>query len=496
MVREEDRTVVTMINKVYILLGETLGAFRGWPADAWEFLCSIDNQQRYLLFFLFILYVNNQFCRYIINYLYAEPSETEFLSISMSTNISSFGYGNVIGFGFSLSFVFCGICVARVVDFYNRKRMLLFGLLVWSMATLILANASNFGNLMMSRLFLGMGQSVCVPASFALLAQIFPQDENYALIQGIYGYGLYVGQACISLILLVVSVYGWKSCCHAIGTFGCILAVILWGTITEPVRKKKVKLRKELRGIKNTLEDSFKEIYDNNMLIVMFAAGSLRFMAEYVLSSYIPLFFLNKFPDQKQAFALGNAAIILMVGFVSTLLSTAAPRVYHFRLDKPGCVGTSCTLLLLLVGCSFLGIFTCWLTFLVSSFSLSMFGLFLMYLLTEWWFRPFIFVFQRELTPQGRSAAIGYFSFVATLAGSVATTVVGYFVGREDNNLHGNVHVPPKHIVTALVWSISILFLLSAMLFFVSYCQTKVQYFILQFRSIFFLGMLHDANPG
>jgi MFS family permease len=386
----------------------------------------------------------------------------------MSTNISSFGYGNVIGFGFSLSFVFCGFCVARVVEFYNRKRMLLFGLLVWSMGTILLANAKDFGKLMMSRLFLGMGQSVCVPASFALLAQIFPQDENYVIIQGLYGYGLYVGQACISLILLFVSKYGWKSCCHAIGTFGFGLAVVLWWTVTEPIRKKRVKLKKELRGVKNTLEDTFKEIYDNNMLIVLFAAGSFRFMAEFVLSSFLPLFFLNKFPEHKQAFALGNAAIILMVGLVSTLLGTAAPSVYHFKLDKPGCVGTSCTLLLLLTACTMLGVFTCWLTFLVSSFSLSMFGLFLMYLLTEWWFRPFVFIFQRELTPQARGAALGYFSFIGTLAGSVAATVVGYFIGRRDDNLHGNVHVPPKNIVVSLVWTISILFVLSSLLFFVS----------------------------
>jgi MFS family permease len=386
----------------------------------------------------------------------------------MSTNISSFGYGNVIGFGFSLSFVFCGFCVARVVEFYNRNRMLLFGLLVWSMATILLANAKDFGKLMMSRLFLGMGQSVCVPASFALLAQVFPQDENYVIVQGLYSYGLYVGQAMISLILLFVSEYGWKSCCHAIGTFGFGLAVVFWWTVNEPVRKKRVKLKKELRGVKNTLEDSFKEIYDNNMLIVLFVAGSFRFMAEYVMSSFLPLFFLNKFPEHKQAFALGNAAIILMVGLLSTLIATAAPSVYHFKLDKPGCVGTSCTLLLLLVGCTVLGVFACWLTFLVSSFSLSMFGLFLLYFLTEWWFRPFVFIFQRELTPQGRGAALGYFSFVATLAGSVAATVVGYFIGRQDDNLHGNVHVPPKNIVVSLVWTISILFILSAMLFFVS----------------------------
>lgn len=387
----------------------------------------------------------------------------------MATNISSFGYGNVIGFGFSLSFVFCGFCVARVVEFYNRKRMLLFGLIVWSMATIILANARNFGKLMMSRLFLGMGQSVCVPASFALMAQLFPQDENYVIVQGLYGYGLYVGQALISLILLFVSEYGWKSCCHAIGTFSFGLAVVLWWTFSEPERKKRVKLKKELRGVKNTLEDSFVEIYENNMLIVLFIAGSLRFMAEYVLTSFIPLFFLNKFPDKKIEFAVGNAVIILIVGFVSSLLATAAPRNKHFRLDKPGCVGTSCTLLLLLVGCSFLGIFASWMTFLLPSFSLSMLGLFFMYLLTEWWFRPFIFIFQRELTPQGRGAATGYFSFVATLAGSVAATVVGYFIGRKDDNLHGNVHVPPKNIVVSLVWTMSILFLLSALLFFVCY---------------------------
>ncbi|CAE7520915.1 unnamed protein product [Symbiodinium microadriaticum] len=190
-------------------------------------------------------------------------------------------------------------------------------------------------------------------------------------------------------------------------------------------------------------------------------------MAEYTLASFLPLFFLNKFPEQKLSFSVINALIILAVGLLSSVLGSSSSEV--LALDKPGSVRGSCSLLILLITCTILSIPALLLTLLSPSFYLSIFGLFIVYLLTEWWARPFLFVFQRELSPEARNIALGFFSMAATLSGSVATTVVGYFIGRKDDNLHGNVHVPPKNVTITLSWAVGVIYFLSVALFAIVY---------------------------
>ena len=446
-----------------------------------RFFSSISHYQKFILIFLFCIYSNDHLSRYLVNYLYAEPSNDSYRSISMATNISSFGYGNIIGFGFSLSFVFFGAWAARMINHYSPRNLLLFSMITWCGGTLMLSRASNFAQLMGARIVLGLGQAFCVPAGYSLLTHHFPQDEYTPLVRSIFGYGAYAGVAGSSLSLLFVESFGWRALSTIIGTVGCCMVVVFYLTVKSPIQRERARLRKELRPLVFTIEDVFLEVTANNALLVLLAAGCIRFMAEYTLVSFLPLFFLDKFPEDKTAFSVINALIVLAVGLVSSVLGSSSGEV--LALDRPGCVRGSCSLLSLLAMCSLLGIPALLLTLLSPSFYLSAMGLLLLHLLTEWWFRPFVFVFQRELSPEARNIALGFLSAAATFSGSIAATVVGYFIGRKDDNLHGNVHVPPGHVTVSLGWAVSVIYFLSALLFTVrsetlseEYCMSMVQY--------------------
>jgi MFS family permease len=463
-IRQE--TMEEFVAEVRTLVSDSIGVVRNRHVNYIRFYSSISFYQKYLLFFMFCVYANDHLSRYLVNYQYAEPSEDSYHSLSMATNISSFGYGNVIGFGFSLSFVFFGMWAARMINDYSPRNLLLFALITWSTGTFMLGRATNFGNLMGARIILGLGQAFCIPAAYSLLTHHFPQDDYTPLVRSIFGYGAYTGTALSSISLLFLEDFGWRSCCTVVGSAGFCLVIVLYFTVKSPPKRERAVLRKELRPLKFTIEDVFLEIMDNNALLTLFGAACIRFMAEYTLASFLPLFFLNKFPDQKLSFSILNALILLFVGGISSVLGSSSSVV--LALDKPGSVRGSCTLLLLLIFCTLLSIPALLLTLLSPSFYLSVFGLLLLCLLSEWWFRPFLFVFQRELSPEARNIALGFLSATSTLSGSVACTVVGYFIGRKDDNLHGNVHVPPKNVTISLSWSVGVIYFLSVLLFAVS----------------------------
>jgi MFS family permease len=453
------------MEQVSKLITDTYHSIHNRHLNYLRFITSISLYQQYVLILTVLIYVNTQISRYAINYLYAQPSDNPFHSISMSTNISSFGYGIVIGFGFTVSFVFFGAWVARMIHYYSPKKLLLFGVLTSTVATVMLSSATTFGKLMGSRIILGLGQAFCAPASYTLLVHFFPQDDYVPILHSVFGYGVYLGGSISSLLLFYVDDIGWKESLKPLWVSGFCLTGILFLTVKATPKPTRARLKKEIRPALFTLEDSYNEIRRNNAIITLFSAGCIRFMAEYTLASFLPLFFVNKFPAYKTHFCIMNAIVILVIGAISSIFGSAGPSV--LALDKPGSVTGSCSLLLLLAVSSTLAIPAALLTFLSPNFYVSMAGLVIFYLLTEWWFRPVLFVFQRELRPEARNIALGYLTMCSTLCGSGAASVVGYFIGRRDDALHGNVHVPPKDVSVTLSWTISIILFLSVLLFLV-----------------------------
>lgn len=431
-----------------------------------HFLSSLTPYQIYIILLVIFIQINSHCARYIVPYLYANPSLDSYHSIAVTTNISSFGYGNIIGFGFSLSYVFFSTWVARLIHFHNPKRLLLFGLITWNISIYMLTNATSFGKLMGSRIILGLGQAFGGPVCYTFLIHFFPQDDYQSILHSLVNYGTYLGIALSSYLYLDIEANGWKSSCQYIYIIGFILTLALLFTTPKTSKPIRGKLKKEIKPPVHTIEDAFHDIRKNNALLLLMFIGSIRFMLEYVLLSYLPLFYIHKFSSYSTNYVVFNSLFILIVGGVICVFQSGVGGV--LTLDRPGCVNGSCQLLMLLIISSLLAIPTLLVTLLSPYLTLSLFGLLISYLLTEWWFRPFLFVFQQELSPHSRNIGLGFLTITTSFFGSMATTVVGYFIGKKDDNLHGNIHVPPKNVTITLVWTCSVILLLSALLFGVS----------------------------
>ena len=138
--------------------------------------------------------------RQIINLL-VDPIRT---ALSLSDSQVSF----LQGLAFVLPYVLLSIPLGRVVDRANRVRVLVIGILVWTISCVTCGLAKNFWQLGMARMGVGAGEASVTPASWSLLADYFPEDKR-ALPVSIFLMGPYLG-AGLSLIL-GAEVVGWAS---------------------------------------------------------------------------------------------------------------------------------------------------------------------------------------------------------------------------------------------------------------------------------------------
>lgn len=145
--------------------------------------------------------------------------------------------GVLYGPAFSLIYAICGIFMGWFADHFSRKRIILAGLLIWSLMTMASGFASSFLFLVTARFFVGVSQSALSPAVYSLLADYFPPEKR-ARVFSVYASGIFVGVGLSFLIGgSVAEMYDWREAMKTVGWPGLVIVVMGYLLIREPVRK-------------------------------------------------------------------------------------------------------------------------------------------------------------------------------------------------------------------------------------------------------------------
>jgi MFS family permease len=284
---------------------------------------------------LLLVYVSNQWCRYLLNYLYAVSSDDPKQSLEVATGITTAQYGLLVGFGFSFTYVLIGLIMGRAADVCNRVNIIAVGVVVWSVAVLQMGFANSFTALLISRVVLGIGESFSGPASYSLIADFFAPAER-ARANGIYACAIYVGGGLASLSLAMARGIGWRSTCWILAGIGGALAVLLRGTVREPVRTGKAVTGSSSKPAQKveeqlTVVQSLREILCTKLVVAMLVAGSARFMAGYCLGAFLPVFYKARFPSYNKQYSYINASVVSLGGAASSYAGGVAADKWEQR---------------------------------------------------------------------------------------------------------------------------------------------------------------------
>src|SRR5262249_17598829 len=150
----------------------------------------------YVLAVLFLVYVSNFIDRQIISILAQD--------IKASLRVSDTQLGFLYGTTFGIIYTVFGIPIARLADRWHRVPIIGLGLATWSAMTALSGLASSYGQLLLARIGVAIGEASATPAAYSLLSDYFPSRRR-ALAIGIYYTGLTVG------VGLSLSLGGWIS---------------------------------------------------------------------------------------------------------------------------------------------------------------------------------------------------------------------------------------------------------------------------------------------
>lgn len=171
--------------------------------------------------------------------------------IAQDLGLTDFEISLILGPAFGICYAIFGLPLGWAADRFDRRWVIFFGVVVWSLATMGSGLAESFAILLMARMTVAIGEASLTPAAHSMVTDRFPRERLTTAIS-IYSMGPKAGSS-LAFILggiviamtqlsgaeifpLVGDLQPWQMTMLAVGAPGIVLAFLIF-TIAEPVRR-------------------------------------------------------------------------------------------------------------------------------------------------------------------------------------------------------------------------------------------------------------------
>lgn len=248
-----------------------------------------------------------------------EPIRGEF-------GLSDTQIGLLVGFSFVLFYSLFGLPFGTLADRVNRRNLIVFGLIGWSLATAASAFAIGFVSLLVARAAVGIGEATLSPAAVSTISDRFDRSR-LALALSIYASGVAIGAGlafafggALSHWASQHSIYfpflgslsGWRLAMFIVGLAGIPLAVLMLTTMREAPRSD---IRPAL-----PLNILFQHMKHNRRAFGgIFLGFSLAVIASYLPAVWAPSLFMRAHGMTAREIGLTLGAIMGITGFFGVI---------------------------------------------------------------------------------------------------------------------------------------------------------------------------------
>jgi MFS family permease len=248
-------------------------------------------------------------------------------AIRVDLGLSHVQLSLLLGFAFIAAFVVLGIPFGWLIDRVARRRVVMAGVLTWSLSASSAGLAASFAGLLAARLGVGAGEAVLNPAAFSMLTDAMPR-RRLALALTLYGGSSGLGAAISvgvgGLLLAAAAAHGpfdvpllgtlqpWQLVLVLSGLPGLLIAPLIF-TVPEPPRLERLE-RSEAGeagqgGVLRYLVTHWR------FYLPVIAGFSMLQITSYAFSSWQPTYMVQRF-----GWNIADVGSALSIGMVGSFL--------------------------------------------------------------------------------------------------------------------------------------------------------------------------------
>lgn len=255
--------------------------------------------------------------------------------IKKDLHLSDWMFSIVHGFAFAIFYTFVGIFLGRLADSWNRRNLIVIGMVVWVLATAAGGYVTGFASLFVARMFVGIGEAALSPAAYSMLADYFA-PERRARAMSIYTSGVYIGSATAFIVgglvieatsqsgTLVFPLLGsfkpWQAAFIFVALPGIPL-VLLMLTVREPVRRGLKEASPTARAGSACAPDWRYVLCHKRAYFPLLLAPGLTAMITFGVTAWLPATFIRQWGWTPGEIGPAYGVIILTFGIGGMLVS-------------------------------------------------------------------------------------------------------------------------------------------------------------------------------
>ncbi len=252
-------------------------------------------------------------------------------------NLNDVQIGLLQGLAFGLIYAIGGVALGAVADRYSRRNLIIFGIVIWSLATFAAGLARNFGELFAARVVVGLGEAALAPAAVSLIADLFPADRR-GRPMGLYMTGQAIANGiAITLTGMVIAaaaahrfdalglaadISPWRVTFMLCGASGLVLVLLLF-TCREAARAHRSAAPTLLAQGRETL---IHLVERRHFFVPLYLGFASCFTAAYGAAAWSPAML-------GRVFGLGPAQLAQVLGPLAVIFAAAGPLLGSVFID-------------------------------------------------------------------------------------------------------------------------------------------------------------------
>jgi MFS family permease len=213
-----------------------------------------------------------------------------------------------------------------MADRWGRVRSILLMATLWSLATLACGIASNYGQMLTARFFVGLGEAAYGSVGIALIISIFPSYLRSTLTGAFMAGGAFGSVVGMAVGGVFAARFGWRSAFVAMAIFGATLVVTYALTVNERRLRGNEAVARDPRdkrpGFKLSLRNLFAGLFSTTSVICAYIGSGLQLFIMAAVIAWMPSY-LNRYYAMTPDKAGVTAAAFVLIGAIGMVICGA-----------------------------------------------------------------------------------------------------------------------------------------------------------------------------
>lgn len=240
--------------------------------------------------------------------------------------------------------------LSLVADRVGRVRSIVAMALVWSLATLACGLAANYHQMLIARLFLGVGEAAYGSVGLAVVFSFFSPRQRATITGAFMAGGVFGSFLGMALGGLLAGQFGWRWSFGAMALLGLALAAFYALVVREekPAAQPAARMRLAPRQVAAA-------VFGSRTTLIAYAASGLQLFAMGAMVAWLASYFNRAYGLDAQRAAVTAAGFLLVGGVGMIVCGALADRAGQgVRRARPMLAGAYCLAASLSLGLAFL----------------------------------------------------------------------------------------------------------------------------------------------